>query len=346
MPAVTTPPMPARRAVLHMTAGLGAAVAWPASAQTASRPPLPEPPPGHDLARYASSVVRLDARIVDDGRTVGTLGVRRSGSGVVLDARTVLTIGYLVVEADAVLVTTHAGRSIPGSVLGYDHGTGFGLVRTALPMDAMPLELGDADGIAARTRVLTIGHGEPVATPVLVVSRDSFSGNWEYLCEAPLRTYPPVNNWSGSALIAEDGRLIGIGSLILDERANAAGLPGNLFVPVSLLKPILAELRDTGRTRRAQPWLGMTTEELRGSVVVTRVTAGSPADEAGIAPGDVVVAVGEERVADRAEFYRSVWKRGPAGSVVTLRIAKGGTARIATVRSIDRNDFLRRPTGI
>lgn len=313
-----------------------------ASAQAA------DPPASRTVgAEVAASVVRVDARIVENGHTVASLGASRSGSGVILDERTVLTIGYLVMEADRVEVSTVSGRRVPASLLAYDHASGFGLLRTALPMDGRPMELGDSDRIAERQRVLTIGHGEPEATPVVVVARKRFTGNWEYLVEQALFTFPPVNNWSGSALLSEEGKLVGIGSLVVnDAAATRQGVPGNMFVPVNLLKPIMGELVSNGRVRQAQPWLGLTTELVRGNLMVTRVSPGSPAEQAGVAAGDIVLGVGNDKIADQSEFYQQVWKTGPAGTEIPLRLLKGGNVQDMRIRSIDRNEFLRKPTGI
>ncbi len=322
--------------------------AVPAQAQ-AGAPRMPPPSASlGDLTRFNSSVVRLDSKVPDDATSVQSLGGSRFGTGIILDDRTVLTIGYLTLEADAVMVTTASGKRIPASVAGYDHGTGFGLVRTVVPLDGKPMALGDSDRVREKQRVLTLGQGEPEATEIFVLSRKPFAAGWEYLIESPIFTFPPVNNWSGAALIsADDGRLIAVGSLIVNDAASGQpGVPGNLWVPVNLLKPIMAELLAKGRREGANPWLGMTTESVRGNLMVVRVAPNGPADAAGVSPGDIVVGVAGEKVGDQAEFYRKVWKQGPAGSTIPLRVLKGGDVRDLSVKSIDRSDFLKKSTGI
>jgi len=301
-----------------------------------------------DLSRYNASIVRVESEIVPDGRTVESLGTRRTGTGVILDARTVLTIGYLVVEAEQVTVVTADGQRAPGNLAGYDHETGFGVVRTVVPLSGAALELGDSDRVAERQKVLTLGYGEPAATEILVLSRKPFSGNWEYLLERPIFTFPPVNNWSGAALIDGDGLLVGIGSLIVNDAAGGhPGVPGNLFVPVNLVKPILADLLRQGRRGGpTQPWLGLSTEHVRGNLIVARVSPDGPAAAAGLAAGDVIVGVADARISDQADFYRRVWKLGPAGVTVPLRVLKDGDVREVPVRSIDRAEVLRKPKGI
>ena len=301
-----------------------------------------------DLTRFNASIVRIDAKVPSDATSAQSLGADRVGTGIILDERTVLTIGYLTLEADAVMVTTSNGKRIPANVAGYDHATGFGLVRTVLPLDGKPMPLGDSDRVRERQRVLTLGQGEPEATEIFVLSRKPFTGSWEYLLESPIFTFPPVNNWSGAALIGEDGGLIAVGSLIVNDAASGQqGVPGNLWVPVNLLKPIMADLLANGRrTADVAPWLGVTTENVRGNLMVVRVARNGPAEAAGLAPGDIVVGVGGEKVADQAEFYRKVWRSGPAGAVVTLKVIKNGDVRDLPVKSIDRADFLRKATGI
>ena len=302
------------------------------------------------LTRYAQSVVKIEATILAGGRSVATLGRIREGSGVLIDPQTVVTIGYLIMEAERVQIQTASGRAVPATVVGYDHATGLGVLRALLPLGGRPLPLGDSDQIHESHSVLTIGQGETEATPLIVVSRKPFAGSWEYLLEQPIYTFPPVNNWSGSALISAQGDLIGIGSLIVEDATGGrSGVPGNLFVPVNLLKPILADLQTRGRSSRpAQPWLGLTTETIRGSLTVVRVAGGGPAELAGVEAGDIVVGVGgdNEQIKDQADFYRRIWKSGPAGTRVALRILHGGSLREVLVESVDRHDFLLQPAGI
>jgi serine protease Do len=320
----------------------------PGVAQGAPLPGQQRAAPNPELQRFNNNVVRLDVRATLDATTAQSLGPERTGTGVVLDDRTVLTIGYLTLEAESVMVTTASGRRIPASVAGYDHATGFGVVRTVLPMDATPVPLGDSDRVKERERVLTLGHGESEATEIVVLSRKTFAAGWEYLIETPIFTFPPVNNWSGAALYATDGSLIGIGSLIVTDAATGqAGVPGNLYVPVNLVKPILSDLLEKGRrSGDAPPWLGITTESIRGNLIVTRVSPNGPAESAGVTPGDIVLGVGQDNVRDQAEFYRKIKDIGPAGVIVPLKVLKGGDVRQLAVKSIDRADMLKRATGI
>ncbi|MFM1987494.1 MAG: hypothetical protein RJA99_451 [Pseudomonadota bacterium] len=344
-----------RRLAGALAAGVATAlVPGLGAAQQAPRPPQQggrRPPPTDlgDLTRFNGSIVRLDAKVPDDATSAASLGAERVGTGIILDERTVLTIGYVTLEAEAVMVTTASGKRIPASVAGYDHATGFGVVRALVPLDGRPMALGDSDRVREKQRVLTLGHGEPEATEIFVLSRKPFSAGWEYLLETPIFTFPPVNNWSGAALIsADDGSLVGVGSLIVnDAAAGQQGIPGNLWVPVNLVKPIMADLLAKGRRGDgANPWLGLTTESVRGNLMVVRVTRNGPAEAAGVSPGDIVVGVAGEKVGDQAEFYRKMWKLGPAGTTIPLKMLKNGDVRDVAVKSIDRADFLRKSTGI
>ena len=305
-------------------------------------------PPGRDRTFLNDTVVRLEARAVSGAESNEALGQRRSGTGVLLDKSTVLTIGYLLVEVDEVDVVTPAGKRIPASVAGYDPDSGFGLVRTAVPLDGRPLELGDSDRIGERQQVLTLGHGEPEATELMVISRKPFAGSWEYLIDKGIFTFPPVNNWSGAALVDEQGKLVGIGSLIVGDAATSQpSVPGNLYVPVNLLKPILADLLATGRRGGpAQPWLGVVTEVVQGHLLISKVSRGGPAERAGLAAGDIIVSVNGQYVATQSELYQGIRKLGTAGATIPLRILKRGDLLDLPIKSSDRMDTLRKPQGI
>jgi serine protease Do len=301
-----------------------------------------------DPQSLANSVVKVESRVPSDAQSAENLGRARVGSGVILESQLVLTIGYLLLEADTVDIVTASGRRVPGSVAGYDHSTGFGLVRTALPISEPAIVIGDSDKVAEKQRVFTIGQGEVKPTELHIVSRKVFAGGWEYLIEKPLFTFPPVNNWSGAPLLTEDGTLVGIGSLIVNDAAvDRKGVPGNMFIPTNLLKPILEDLRAKGRrSGDVQPWLGMSTEINRGNLMVQRVSPKGPADLAGIAAGDIVLGVGAAKVTDQADFYRKLWSAGNAGSEISVRLLQGGDVKDVKIKSIDRMDFIRKPSGV
>jgi S1-C subfamily serine protease len=297
-----------------------------------------------DAAATLSAIVQVRARILPNARSLETLGPRRDGTGVMVRDGYVLTIGYLVIEAEAIEVAAADGKLVPASLAGYDHASGFALLRLLAPLAGKPLALGDSAAVGERDPAMVAAYGgSEGVTLVQVVSRRPFSGGWEYALDSAIFTYPPVPNWSGAALIGAKGELLGIGSLIIgDVLATGERNPGNMFVPIDLLKPILEDLIASGRAAGpARPWLGLFTEELRGRLFVTRVSPEGPAARAGLRPGDIVIGVGGEEIGSQAEFYRKVWGRGAAGVEVPLRVLQGAQMREISVRSIDRLDYFR-----
>ena len=299
------------------------------------------------LDELISGVVRVKTFINPEARTLQNLGREREGSGIVIDSNgLVLTIGYLIVEADGVEITSNDGRSVPAEVIGYDHETGFGLVRTLVPLKARPMELGKSADVKEKDKALVASFGGPDSVlPVDVVIKREYVGSWEYMVSDALFTAPPHPQWSGAALISHDGKLIGVGSLIMgDISGKGDRIAGNMFVPIDALPPILGDLLSLGRVSGpGRPWLGVTTEEMRGRLVVSRVITGSPAEKAGVHRGDVIVGVGAASDAPRnlADFYRKIWAAGDAGVTVELDVLQDQEKRHIEVQSINRLDHLK-----
>lgn len=289
------------------------------------------------------SVVKLSIKAVANARTADNLGAEREGTGIVFGEKgLILTIGYLILEASSILVVAGDGRVYPATVVGYDHATGFGVLRAA--MDCRPLELGSSAGARELATMLVAAHGGAGgASRACLVSRRRFTGWWEYMIDGGLFTAPPRFEHSGAGLLDADGRLVGIGSLwVSDALEVGAAFPGNMFVPIDLLKPLLGDLLSMGRRREPpRPWLGVYSEEVQGHVVVTRVLPESPAAIAGLARGDIILGVGGEAVGRQSEFYQRLWSSGDAGASVTLHVLHKRTVRQLTVLSMDRMAFLR-----
>jgi S1-C subfamily serine protease len=330
----------------------GAGAVLPAHAQlqgVQSKEAQPERGPADGvearIEALVGAVVRVRARALDDARSNATLGQSREGSGVVIDdAGHVLTIGYLVIEPDSIQLTTATGRTVPATLAGYDHATGFGLLRAQAPLDVRPLALGDAAALKEGDAVMVLPFGgRDAASMAQVVSTRRFAGSWEYLVDRALFTSPPTPAWAGAALVSRDIRLVGIGSLLVQNAAAPTELlPGNMFVPIDLVKPIIADLKAQGRAAGPpRPWIGLATEEVEGRLLVTRVSPESPADLAGIRRGEVVIGIAGENVQTHAELYRRLWTLGPAGTVVPLRVQSATGAREVEVRSIDRAAYFK-----
>ena len=309
------------------------------------------------LQRAQDAVIGLQVLALDEARSNSTLGRARQGSGVVIsDDGLVLTIGYLVIEADRVALRLDDGRTVPARVVGYDVATGFGLVQALAPLRIAPAPLG---------ATATLPHGEPLmiasggdegaVSAAALVSRRAFSGYWEYHLETALFTAPARRDHSGAGLFNADGELIGIGSLLVSDarpdapadEATPTRQPGNMFVPVDLLRPILAELRGRGTTEASsRAWLGLNCVEHEGGVRVMRVSDDSPADVAGLEPGDRIVRIDGTAVTDLAVLWKTLWAGGAAEREVQLDIQRAGNAQTLKVFSVDRMKTLRRAQGI
>jgi S1-C subfamily serine protease len=296
------------------------------------------------LDELVAAVVHIKTAINRDGTSVSSLGREREGSGIVIDeSGLVLTIGYLMVEAQSAEVITNAGRTLPATMVGYDHETGFGLLRTLEPPKIKPLALGRSADLKVQDRALVAGYGgADVVLPVHVASRREFTGSWEYLVEDAIFTSPPYPAWSGAALIDRHGKLVGVGSLIVGDASGEEKSPGNMFVPIDLLEPILGDLLAHGRVSGAgRPWLGLNAQMAHGRLLVGRVAPGSPAQAAGLARGDVIVGIGGEKTATLSELYRKMWALGPAGVTVPLDVKSDDAGRRVEVKSVNRLDTLK-----
>lgn len=323
---------------------VGAALALPATAAESDTASAQSAQQRADADRLFGSVVRIQTRAAANSRSAASLGAEREGTGVVIDDDgLVLTIGYLLIEAEQVTLTDSRGKTFPAKIVGYDHPTGFGLVRSLTPLPIKPIAIGDSTAARERTPVMVVNHdGRDDATLAFIVSRRSFTGNWEYAIDQAIFTSPPSLKWSGAALVDSDGKLLGIGSLILRDAASTSdgSVPGNMFVPIDLLKPILQDLLSSGhRAGLARPWLGVNADELQGRLVVARVSTGGPADKAGIQAGDIILAVNGAGVHTQAEFYDKLWSYGAAGAEIPLRVLHDIDVRDIKVRSIDRMEY-------
>jgi len=297
------------------------------------------------LDQLLSAVVQIKTVIHPDGRTVASLGRNREGSGIVIDDDgLILTIGYLMVEAQAAEVITNEGRAVPANVVGYDHQSGIGLLRAIVPLKVQPLALGRSADLKEQEAVAIAAYGGAGrVAPAVVVAKREFAGSWEYLLDEAIFTSPPVRDWSGAALISHAGKLVGVGSLVVgDASGRGDGVAGNMFVPIDMLAPILADLIADGRiSGPGRPWIGVTTREAHGSLMVAAVTPGGPAQRAGLQRGDVIVGVGGAAPKDMADFYRKLYAQGAAGVTIGLDVQRDDQRQRFDVKSMNRLDHLR-----
>ena len=300
-----------------------------------------------DLNRALSSVVSLRSRIPEDAFTAATLGVERGGNGVLIrEDGLVVTVGYLIIEAETVWLIDNEGNLTPAHVVAYDQETGFGLVQALGPMNLPTMEMGNSSELKEGDRVIVAGHGgRRQSVKAHVVSKREFAGYWEYVLDEGIFTSPPHPNWGGTALIGGDGTLCGIGSLFIQQAVPGQDpIDGNMIVPIDILKPILDDLLMYGRTNRPpRPWLGMMTAEAEDQLVVAGLTSDGPAQQAGLLVGDLVLEVDGRPVEGLATMFRRIWAIGEAGVEVPLTLLRDGDTMEVSVASANRYDYLKSP---
>jgi len=297
-----------------------------------------------DLERALRAVVGLHSIIPADAFTAATLGTERAGNGVVIGDDLVLTIGYLITEAESVWLHLGDGRIVQGHALGFDSETGFGLVQALGRLEIEPLPLGSSGAAQVGDRVIIGGAGGRTRSVAgEIAGRQEFADYWEYLLDDAIFTSPSHPNWGGAALISDHGDLIGIGSLQLERERKDQYF--NMIVPIDLLKPVLDDLRQFGcRTNRpARPWLGIYASEIEDKIVIMGVADKGPASRSGIQSGDVVQAVNGKAVSDLSDLYRKIWALGDAGVDVPLTVSHEGITFEVVLASTDRAKLLKAP---
>ncbi|WP_245572808.1 S1C family serine protease [Lichenihabitans psoromatis] len=299
-----------------------------------------------DLDRTLSAVVAVTARVPTDAFTAETLGTERSGNGVLIrEDGIVLTIGYLITEAEEVWLTTVDGRVVPGHVIGIDQNTGFGLVQALDALNVTALKLGDSTRVMPGERVLVGGAGgRTKSVTAKVLARQEFAGYWEYLLEDAFFTAPAHPHWGGTALIGPKGDLLGIGSLQLQHQTpNGKIAPMNMMVPIEFLEPILEQILDQSDRSPSRPWLGVFVSEDDDKVLVVGLAGNGPAKRAGLREGDGILAVDGNAIDSLSGFYRRLWALGDAGVDVPLTLEREGDVFDVRISSGDRRRFLKMP---
>jgi S1-C subfamily serine protease len=301
----------------------------------------------YDLEEALNSLVGLRVTIPADAFTAETLGTERSGNGVLIRDGVVLTIGYLITEAETIWLHLADGRAVPGHVLAYDQETGFGLVQALARVGLPVLPLGQSKLAKVGDPVVVAGAGGRKHSVVArIAAKQEFAGNWEYVLDEAIFTAPAHPFWGGTAMIGRAGELLGVGSLQVQQvRESGTPEPLNMIVPIDILKPILDDLLTLGRPNHPpRPWLGLNATEIDDKIVIARVSNGGPARRANLRTGDIVLAVADREISDLAAFFRGVWALGKAGVEVPLTIYRDGRTFEARVTSGDRNRFLKGPS--
>lgn len=299
-----------------------------------------------DVKSIIASVVSITAMIPEDAMTADVLGTERSGNGVLIGDGLILTIGYLVTEAESVWITLSNGATIQGHVLGYDQETGYGLIQALARLEQPGLKLGDSDLARIGERVMVCGHGGADQTVAAnIVAKQEFAGYWEYVLDEAIFTAPAHPHWGGTAVVNRAGELIGVGSLqVQHAEVDGENVDLNMVVPINLIKPILNDLKTIGRpSHPARPWVGVYAADVGDNIVVAGIASGGPADDTDLSIGDIIVSVGEEEITDLAQFFRCIWALGPAGVEVPIQVHREGTTIDVTLQSVDRRSLLKGP---
>lgn len=299
-----------------------------------------------ELDRALSAVLALRAEVPEDSFTAPILGTERSGNAVLIRADgLVATIGYLITEAERIWLSN--GRSaVQAMPVAYDFTSGFGLVQALGRLDATPLEVGSARSLRVGDALVVAGSGgRDGALSARLIAKREFAGYWEYLLDEALFTIPAHPHWGGAACLDAAGRLVGIGSLLVQD-ANVAGhqVAGNMIVPIDLLTAVLPDLEALGRPRGpARPWLGAYLADTPAGVAVSGLAPGGPAARAGLRQGDLIVEVAGIPIGDLSDLYRQLWSLGDAGITVVLTLLRDGARSEAKITTIDRDAMLRQP---
>jgi serine protease Do len=324
-------------------------------AQTARPEPAAAQATIDALSKANAAVVGVQVSVAQGARSAETLGQKRSGSGVVIGPDgLILTIGYLMLEAQSIQIVTQDNKTLPAKAVAYDLATGFGLIKPLLPLAGVqPVTLGSHNQLAPGEPLMAAtgaqaGGEEADVSMTQMVSKRAFSGYWEYHLDSAVFTSPPIGNHSGASLFNQRGELIGIGSLfVTDALGGNRRLPGNMFVPVDLLKPILGEMQQTGSTKLSRrPWVGLTSSEQGGRVQIVRVNKDGPAQAAGLEAGDFVLAVDGTKVATLEAFYKKLWEHTQPDDEITLTVLQGADVKTIKFKAVDRMSTMQKPDGI
>ena len=297
------------------------------------------------VQRFYESIVSIRSIVPPEARTAASLGVEREGNGVAIDENHILTIGYIVLESESIEIGLSDGRSLPAKLIGYDHTSGFGIIESVVPLTMPPLKLGNSDDINSEEDLLILpSPNRGAGSIVRSVSRRPFTGWWEYFVESPIYTTPPNRFWAGAPILNGNGEILGIGSLFVSESVPGISSPGNMSVPINLLKPILEDLLSNGRRKsKIQPYLGISSDESNDQIIVTRVSEGGPAYQAGVKPQDIIVAINGSQITKLESFYKKIWKSGEAGVTIELSVLRSGSLMNFKVKTVDRLDYFFKP---
>ena len=137
------------------------------------------------------ALVSIRAHIPEDAMSAGLLGTERAGHGIrVRDDGLILTIGYVINEADEIWIGSHDGRAVPGFVVGNDFRTGLALIRPMMPLSGRSVPIGSSESLRVGEPVWIAGSGraDPQVVDAEIVAKQEFAGRWEYVLDEAIFT--------------------------------------------------------------------------------------------------------------------------------------------------------------
>jgi Do/DeqQ family serine protease len=265
-----------------------------------------------------------------------------AGSGVIVDADKgyILTNHHVVDGASEIAVTLKDRRRFTAELVGSDKATDIALLRIDAP-NLTALRLGDPSRLRVGDSVVAIGNpfglGQTVTSGI--VSALSRSGLNVEGYEDFIQTDASINPGnSGGALVTADGQLVGINTAIIAPAGGNVGI--GFAVPIDMASAVMAQLIKHGEVRRGR--IGVSIQDLTPDLaealgidvsfgaVVAGVEDGSPAAEAGIQAGDIIVAVDGREISGSADLRNRIGL-SPAGSRVEVDYLRDGARRTATL---------------
>lgn len=257
-----------------------------------------------------------------------------AGSGFIVDPEGYIVTNHHVIDgADEIAVTLHSGERLDAELVGADTKTDLALLKVEPDAPLPALRWGDSDTVRVGDWSLAIGNpfglgGTVTAGIVSGRGRDIAAGPYDDF----LQTDAPINPGnSGGPLFDLDGGVIGVNTAIVSPSGGNVGI--GFAIPAALAEPVIAQLREHGQAVRG--WLGVRIQRLddnlaaglgvadaRGALVA-QVSAGGPADKAGVETGDVIVSFGDAPVDGPRRLARLV-SAAPAGAEVALGVLRGG----------------------
>lgn len=289
-----------------------------------------------------TGLLTVKSQVPEEAMTASVLGCEREGHGIrVSENGLVLTIGYVISEASSIWLIDSDKQAVEGHVVGYDQASGFGLVQALGRLSGSVLELGDSDEVVVgRQMVLAGAGGATSAVDVSIVEVREFAGYWEYLIAGAIFSEPAHPEWGGTALLDSEGRVYGVGSLILQAEDDTEPAR-NMIIPINKFNAVRDDLITSGRSSvPPRPWLGWYVQDSAQGPTVIGLVSNGPSNTAGIKPGDRVVAINGRRISSLSSLYKEIWTAGEAGITVDVAISRDADIRIVAVESIDRSSMM------